>query len=92
MWLDPITVKVMVISAQKNQIQALLLPLLLSIFELLSSHSELDPLLPIPNRTVKRLSANDSADYPRESRTLLGALPEKALFTRAFSFLQLISN
>ncbi len=25
-------------------------------------HSELVPLLPIPNRTVKRLSANDSAD------------------------------
>ena len=24
-------------------------------------HSELVPLLPIPNRTVKRLSANDSA-------------------------------
>ena len=25
-------------------------------------HSKLVPLLPIPNRTVKRLSANDSAD------------------------------
>jgi hypothetical protein len=25
-------------------------------------HSELVPLLPIPNRTVKRLCANDSAD------------------------------
>ena len=25
-------------------------------------HSELVPLLPIPNRTVKRLSADDSAD------------------------------
>jgi hypothetical protein len=24
-------------------------------------HSKLDPLLPIPNRTVKRLSADDSA-------------------------------
>ena len=47
-------------------------PVLLSI-ELLSSHSELDPLLPIPNRAVKRLSADDSADYPRESRTLLGS-------------------
>ena len=75
MWLDPITVKAME-SARKNiRIQALLLPFLLSIYELLSSHSELDPLLPIPNRTVKRLSADDSADYPRESRTLLGALP-----------------
>ena len=25
-------------------------------------HSELEPLLPIPNRTVKRLRADDSAD------------------------------
>ena len=25
-------------------------------------HSKVAPLLPIPNRTVKRLSANDSAD------------------------------
>ena len=25
-------------------------------------HSEVAPLLPIPNRTVKRLCANDSAD------------------------------
>jgi hypothetical protein len=32
-------------------------------------HSELVPLLPIPNRTVKRLSADDSVDYPCESRT-----------------------
>ena len=28
----------------------------------LDDHSELVPLLPIPNRTVKRLSADDSAD------------------------------
>ena len=35
-------------------------------------HSELEPRLPIPNRTVKRLSADDSADYPRESRTSSG--------------------
>ena len=27
-----------------------------------SDHSELVPLLPIPNRTVKRLCADDSAD------------------------------
>ena len=27
------------------------------------------PRLPIPNRTVKRLSADDSVDYPCESRT-----------------------
>ena len=32
-------------------------------------HSELAPLLPIPNRTVKRLSADDSVDYPCESRS-----------------------
>ena len=32
-------------------------------------HSELVPLLPIPNRTVKRLSADDSVDYPCESRS-----------------------
>jgi hypothetical protein len=35
-------------------------------------YSELEPRLPIPNRTVKRLSADDSADYPRESRTSSG--------------------
>ena len=28
------------------------------------------PRLPIPNRTVKRTSADDSTDYPCESRTL----------------------
>src|SRR3990167_1083276 len=32
-------------------------------------HSELVPLLPIPNRTVKRLCADDSVDYPCESRS-----------------------
>src|SRR4030066_1059826 len=32
-------------------------------------HSELAPLLPIPNRTVKRLRADDSVDYPCESRS-----------------------
>src|SRR4030067_1004142 len=32
-------------------------------------HSELVPLLPIPNRTVKRLRADDSVDYPCESRS-----------------------
>ena len=33
-------------------------------------HSEVVPLLPIPNRTVKHLSADDSADCPCESRSL----------------------
>lgn len=28
----------------------------------LDDHSKADPLLPIPNRTVKHLSADDSAD------------------------------
>ena len=43
-------------------------------------HSELVPLLPIPNRTVKRLSADDSAD----SRVKVGhrqAINCKALVT-----------
>jgi hypothetical protein len=31
-------------------------------------HSELVPPLPIPNRTVKQLHADDSADCPCESR------------------------
>ena len=35
-------------------------------------HSELAPPLPIPNRAVKRLSADDSADSPCESRTSSG--------------------
>ena len=35
-------------------------------------NSELEPPLPIPNRAVKRLSADDSADYPCESRTSSG--------------------
>ncbi len=40
---------------------------------LLGGHSEVDPRLPIPNRTVKRLSADASADCPRESRSPPGA-------------------
>ena len=36
-------------------------------------HSELEPPLPIPNRTVKRLCADDSADYPCESRSSPGS-------------------
>jgi hypothetical protein len=36
------------------------------------------PLLPIPNRTVKRLSADDSADCPCESRTLPDPLSREA--------------
>jgi hypothetical protein len=40
-------------------------------------HSELVPPLPIPNRTVKQLSADDSADYPCESRSSSGYLLQK---------------
>ena len=56
-------------------------------------HSELEPPLPIPNRAVKRLSADDSADYPCESRTLLGSLfNEKALHERAFLFMAVTTH
>ena len=44
---------------------------------LLGGHSEVDPRLPIPNRTVKRLCADDSADCPRESRSPPGAQKTK---------------
>ena len=37
-------------------------------------HSEVEPLLPIPNRTVKRFSADDSEHLARESRTSSGKL------------------
>jgi hypothetical protein len=37
---------------------------------LLGGHRELEPLLPIPNRTVKRLIANDSMFFACESRSL----------------------
>ena len=48
-------------------------------------HSDLVPLLPIPNRTVKRVSADDSADPRvkvghRQAITALNALS----FERAF--------
>ena len=35
-------------------------------------HSAVDPLLPIPNRTVKRSCADDSEQLARESRKLSG--------------------
>ena len=40
-------------------------------------HSESEPPLPIPNRTVKRLCADDSADYPCESRSSPGSYAPK---------------
>ena len=42
---------------------------------LFGGHSELVPRLPIPNRTVKRLCADDCVDYPSESRS-----PPNSLF------------
>src|SRR5215475_1401138 len=48
-------------------------------------HSPLDPHLPIPNRTVKRRRADDSTDYPCESRSSSGTLQKpKARLARAF--------
>ena len=41
-------------------------------------HSPLEPPLPIPNRTVKRRHADDSVDYPCESRSSSGTLKAKA--------------
>jgi hypothetical protein len=53
-------------------------------------HSELVPLLPIPNRTVKRLRANDSVDYPCESRSSSDSLiNNKALLVRALLFVRI---
>ena len=40
----------------------------------LGGHSELVPLLPIPNRTVKRLRADDSVHFACESRSLPSCL------------------
>ncbi len=52
-------------------------------------HSELEPPLPIPNRSVKRLRADDSADYPCESRSSPGSYPQNpstACAARGFVF------
>ena len=40
-------------------------------------HSEVVPPLPISNRTVKRLSADDSADYLCESRSSSGSYSKR---------------
>ena len=52
---------------------------------MLDDHSELVPLLPIPNRTVKRLSADDSADSRvkvghRQALTAKNASPDRGAF------------
>ena len=52
-------------------------------------HSKVVPLLPIPNRTVKRLSADDSADSRVKvgHRQALTARDARLIFiNRAFSF------
>ena len=50
-------------------------------------HSPLEPPLPIPNRTVKRWHADDSVDYPCESRSSSGTLKtESPASRRAFCF------
>ena len=41
-------------------------------------HSEVVPLLPIPNRTVKRLSADDSADSRVKVGHCQASITEKA--------------
>ena len=51
-------------------------------------HSEVVPLLPIPNRTVKRFSADDSADSRvkvghRQAITALNAPPDGGAFLLA---------
>ena len=57
---------------------------------MLGGHSTLDPPLPIPNRTVKRRRADDSAQLVCESRSPPGspkksppALPREGFFTSA---------
>ena len=50
-------------------------------------HSELVPLLPLPNRTVKRLRADDSVDYPCESRSSSDSLQSKNPQVEIWGFL-----
>ena len=49
-------------------------------------HSKLEPPLPIPNRTVKRLCADDSADYPCESRSSPGSYTQNPQAPKAWGF------
>ena len=56
-------------------------------------HSELVPLLPIPNRTVKRLSADDIVDYPCESRSSSDSLKQiTPSISRALLFQRILTN
>src|SRR3989442_6186418 len=74
MRLDPITVSTRLQIAWRD-----LCPENLHFFILLLSggHSSLDPRLPIPNRTVKRVCADDSVHSARESRLPPGHLHKK---------------
>jgi hypothetical protein len=49
-------------------------------------HSEVVPLLPIPNRTVKRFSADDSADSRVKVGHRQAIKQERPAMCRAFSF------
>ena len=49
-------------------------------------HSELVPPLPIPNRTVKRLHADDSAGSRVKVGNRQAVTPQKALLNRAGLF------
>src|SRR2546425_12688549 len=73
MRLDPITVSTRLQIAWRD-----LCPENLHFFILLLSggHSSLDPRLPIPNRTVKRVCADDSVHSARESRLPPGHTPK----------------
>ena len=53
-------------------------------------HSDVVPLLPIPNRTVKRVSADDSADCPCESRSSSGFYSLKKPNSKELGFLFLL--
>ena len=60
-------------------------------------HSEVVPLLPIPNRTVKRLRANDSAGSRvkvghRQALTALNAPPDGGAFLSALTKLSVNKN
>ena len=50
-------------------------------------HSELAPLLPIPNRTVKRLCADDSVHTYVKVGHRQTPINRKALLVRAFLFM-----
>src|SRR5690606_37779858 len=49
-------------------------------------HSKVDPLLPIPTRTVKRLRADDSGLPVCESRSSSGSYPSKPQHTTCWGF------